>query len=130
VIVATQAIRNWREQVAVKPGVSLAARIEAVGYEGDGGALLGRIARLQLGGDGEAVAQIAIPGGTLAILDGVDLGAHAQRQQRERARLVAEIERLRAKLSNDAFVNNAPAPVVERERAKLARLEAELADLG
>ena len=130
VIVATQAIRNWREQIAVKPGVSLAARIEAAGYEGDAGPLLGRIARLELGGEGEAVAHIAIPGGTLAILEGVALGAHAQRQDRERARLGAEIERLRAKLANGAFVSNAPPEVVERERAKLAALEAELEDLG
>jgi valyl-tRNA synthetase len=39
---------------------------------------------------------------------------------------VAEIERLRAKLANDAFVANAPGAVVAAEREKLARLEAEL----
>ncbi|HLW95375.1 MAG TPA: valine--tRNA ligase [Solirubrobacteraceae bacterium] len=129
VMAATQAIRNWREQVAVKPGVTLAARVEAAGYEGEVAPLLARIARLQLDGDGEAVAHVAIPGGAVAILEGVDLGAHAERQERERTRLLGEIERLRGKLANDAFVKNAPPEVVERERAKLAVLEAELEDL-
>jgi valyl-tRNA synthetase len=129
VMAATQAIRNWREQVAVKPGLALAARIEAAGYEHENGPLLARIARLQLDGDGAAIAHVAIPGGAVAILEGVDLGAHAQRQERERARLSSEIERLRVKLANDAFVSNAPPEVVERERAKLAALEAELEDL-
>jgi valyl-tRNA synthetase len=126
---ATQAIRNWREQVAVKPGLVLAARIEAGGYEQDVGPLLARIARLSLESDGEAVAHVAISGGAVAILEGVDLGAHAERQVRERDRLAAEIERLRPKLANDAFVRNAPPAVVEGERAKLAALEAELEEL-
>jgi valyl-tRNA synthetase len=69
---------------------------------------------------------VPIPGGALRILDGVDLAAHAERLARERAKLVAEIERLRSKLSNDAFVANAPAELVASEREKLASLEAEL----
>jgi valyl-tRNA synthetase len=126
VIGATQALRRWRNEVGVSPGVTVAARLEADGYA-ELRPLLSRIARVDLrevGGD--AVTSVAIPGGVLAILQGVDLAAHAQRRERERARLVAEIERLRAKLANDAFVANAPAAVVAAEREKLARLEAEL----
>jgi valyl-tRNA synthetase len=129
VIAATQAIRNWREEVGVKPRVAVAARLEADGYAGLE-PLLSRIARLELGyGSEPAVAHVAIPGGALAILEGVDLGAHDQRRERERARLLAEIERLRAKLANREFVEKAPEAVVAREREKLAALEAELEGL-
>jgi valyl-tRNA synthetase len=126
VIGATQALRRWRNEVGVSPGVTVAARLEADGYS-ELRPLLSRIARVDLReGGGDAVTSVAIPGGVLAILEGVDLAAHAQRRERERARLVAEIERLRAKLANDAFVANAPPVVVAAEREKLARLEAEL----
>jgi valyl-tRNA synthetase len=126
VIGATQALRRWRNEVGVAPGVTVAARLEADGYA-ELQPLLSRIARVDLREDGgDAVTSVAIPGGVLAILEGVDLTAQAERQERERNRLVAEIERLRAKLANDAFVANAPAAVVAAEREKLARLEAEL----
>jgi valyl-tRNA synthetase len=126
VIGATQAIRNWREAVEVKPGAQLAARLEADGYEALG-PLLSHSARLDLrDGTQPAAANVAIPGGVLAVLDGVDLGAHAQRRERERAKLVAEVGRLEGKLANGAFVANAPAEVVAREREKLAGLQAEL----
>ena len=41
----------------------------------------------------------------------------------------AEIERAERKLGNDGFVAKAPAPVVQAERDKLARLREELAAL-
>ena len=130
VIAATQAIRGWRDEVGVKPGATLAARLAADGYAGLE-PLLARIARLALSGVGEAaVASVTIPGGVLEILDGVDLSAHAERTAREIARLERELERLRAKLANAAFVANAPAELVAAEREKLAGLERELARLG
>jgi valyl-tRNA synthetase len=130
VIAATQAIRSWREEVGIKPGVPLAARLDADGYDGLE-PLLARIARLELrGGDGAAAAaSVPIPGGAAAILDGVDLSAHAERLARERARLRSEIDRLRDKLANAAFVANAPPALVAAQREKLAGLEQELARL-
>jgi valyl-tRNA synthetase len=135
VIGATQAIRSWRDEVGVKPGTTLAARLDAEGYDGLA-PLLARIARLELhdggvgndggaGPDGVGVASVPIPGGVLAILEGVDLSAHAERIERERLRLDSEIERLERKLDNAAFVANAPAELVAAEREKLARLRAE-----
>jgi len=139
VIAATQAIRSWRDDVGVKPGATLSARLDAEGYSGVA-PLLGRIARLDLrehpaaAADDrvDAVASVTIPGGTLRILDGVDRDAHAERLARERKRLEQEVERLEAKLANEAFVANAPAPLVAAEREKLARLREQLArlDLG
>jgi valyl-tRNA synthetase len=126
VIAATQAIRSWRDDVGVKPGATVVARLEAGGYE-QVVALLTRMARVELrDGSEPALANVAIPGGLLAILEGVDLAAQEDRRARERAKLVAEIERVAAKLANPAFVANAPAAVVAAERDKLARLQAEL----
>jgi valyl-tRNA synthetase len=128
VIAATQAIRNWRDEVGVKQGQILAARLEAEdGWDEESVALLARIARLELrGGEEPAVAGVVIAGGVMSVLDGVDLGAHEERRERERAKLLAEIERLRGKLANAPFVANAPAELVAREREKLGALEAEL----
>ncbi len=130
VIAATQAIRSWREEVGVRPGETLRARIDAGGYA-ELEPLLERIARLDLhtGGGAAAVASVTIPGGSLGILEGVDLSAHAERIARERARLEREIGRLLEKLANVAFVANAPADLVAAQRAKLAGLQDELAGL-
>jgi valyl-tRNA synthetase len=90
-------------------------------------------ARLELRGAsvsaGEPLASVAIPGGAIAVFDGVDLEAQAQRAARRRAELEAEIARAGGKLANGEFVANAPAAVVEREREKLAVLERELESL-
>jgi valyl-tRNA synthetase len=127
VIAATQAIRNWRDQVGVKQGDQLAARLEVEGWDEESRALLARSARLGLReGDEGGVASVTIPGGALVVLDGVDLSAHDERRERERAKLTAEIERLRGKLANDGFIANAPAELVAREREKLERLQTEL----
>jgi valyl-tRNA synthetase len=57
----------------------------------------------------------------------VDPAAERQRISKEIVRLEAEIVKARAKLSNSAFVDRAPAKVVEQERARLAAFEATLA---
>jgi valyl-tRNA synthetase len=78
------------------------------------------------------VASVPVPGGTVAILtaDAVDTEAEARRAAAERKRLEVEIARAEGKLGNQGFVAKAPAQVVDGERAKLARLQAELEALG
>jgi valyl-tRNA synthetase len=56
-------------------------------------------------------------------------GDAASRREAESARLVAGIDRLRTLLANRAFVERAPAAVVDGERARLADLEAQLRTL-
>ncbi len=126
VIAATTAIRSWRDEVGVKPGAMLVSTVEADGYEGLT-ALLARSARLDLrdapaDAAGGQLASVAIPGGTLRILEGVDMSAQVERLEREREKLDREIERLHAKLANEAFVARAPAELVAAEREKLDRL--------
>jgi valyl-tRNA synthetase len=53
----------------------------------------------------------------------------AERLQERRAGLEAAAQRLRALLGNAAFIERAPARVVEGERRRLAELEGQLARL-
>jgi valyl-tRNA synthetase len=125
VIEAVQALRSWRDEAGVKPGQVLPARID--GLDGSAG-LVARMARLDLGGDGELTATVAVPGGSVEIRAGdlVDREAEARKAQVERERLQQEIARAEAKLGNEGFVAKAPPHLVQAERDKLERLRREL----
>jgi valyl-tRNA synthetase len=127
-IEAVQAVRAWRDAAGVKASATLPARLRVDGYE-ETASHLARLTRLQRSArDGEPVATIPVPGGTVEILDGggVDAGTAQRETAAKRARLEAEIERARSKLATPAFVAKAPARVVQGERDKLVALEAEL----
>ena len=132
VIAAVQAVRSWRNSVGIAPGAWVLARIDADGYDAVAH-LVGAQARLELrerGSNGaEPAASVPVPGGAIAILDGIDREAHEQRSARRREKLEAEISRAKGKLENASFVANAPPEVVAKERAKLAALERELGEL-
>ena len=51
------------------------------------------------------------------------------RLEEQLARARAELDRARGKLANERFIAGAPAEVVEAERAKVARFEAEVREL-
>jgi valyl-tRNA synthetase len=57
-------------------------------------------------------------------------GEAERRQAEQRAKVEREIQRAEGKLSNQRFVERAPAAVVEAERAKLQRYRDELTRLG
>ncbi|MFZ2051085.1 MAG: valine--tRNA ligase [Solirubrobacteraceae bacterium] len=134
-IEAITLLRGWRDSVSAKPGLIVPARIIAEGYDATA-TLIARLARLDLvapNGDGsiaeeQPVAAVMVPGGTVEVLsaEGLDLHAAQRRAQAQRQRLQADIDRVQAKLANEQFVAKAPAQVVEAEREKLARLQAEL----
>ncbi|MGD0199049.1 MAG: valine--tRNA ligase [Solirubrobacteraceae bacterium] len=132
VIAATQAVRSWRDSVAVAPGARVVARIDADGYD-EVAHLVAVQARLELrdrGSNGaEPQATIPIPGGAMAILEGIDAAAAAQRTAKRREKLLAEIERARTKLANPAFTANAPPEIIAKEQHKLSQLEEELKSL-
>ncbi|HST42651.1 MAG TPA: valine--tRNA ligase, partial [Conexibacter sp.] len=133
-IEAVQALRGWRDSVGAPAGARIPARIDAAGY-GETAAHVARLARLELNDPSEfgeePVAQVAIPGGAVAIFatDAVDLGAAEKKLAERRKTLAAEIKRCEGKLGNDGFVAKAPPAVVDAERAKLAALQEELAAL-
>jgi valyl-tRNA synthetase len=130
-IEAVRELRAWRHRVGAPPGAWLPARLEADGYERTA-EHVARMARLEWDGAGDAVASVAIPGGSVPILpsDAVDLDAAARRIEERREHLRAEIARAEGKLANESFVSKAPAEIVEAERSKLERLQAELEELG
>jgi valyl-tRNA synthetase len=128
VVEAVTALRGWRDMAGARPGTRIAGRLEAAGYDGVQ-ASLAHLARFDFGTDGgDPVATVKIPGGAVAVLatEGLDLEAASQRTEEERRRLESEIARAEKQLANDRFVDKAPPDVVQAERDKLERLQAEL----
>ncbi|MGI8945490.1 MAG: valine--tRNA ligase [Thermoleophilaceae bacterium] len=121
-IEATTAIRRYRDEAGVKPSALLPARLSAEGYAATA-VQVARLARLDFaaGGDAAAVAEVAVPGGTLELLpsDDFDPEAAARRADSRREQVEGEIERLEVKLGDERFVARAPAEVVAKERSKL-----------
>jgi valyl-tRNA synthetase len=131
-VAAVTELRRYRDEAGVKPSAVLPARFAAEGYDG-AAAQVARLARLELSdSDGEAAAEVVVPGGAIQLLATADFdpGAVAARIAERRDKLAAEIDRLEAKLANDRFVERAPAAVVQGERDKLAGYRDELARLG
>ncbi|MGZ4246408.1 MAG: valine--tRNA ligase [Solirubrobacteraceae bacterium] len=129
-IAAVQELRRWRDLAGVKAGAVLGARLEASGYD-DTIEHVARLARLTLDGGAngaQPVASVPIPGGQVQIFAGadVDLEEATARVAQRRDKLRSEIERAERKLANEGFVAKARAEVVQAERDKLARLQAEL----
>lgn len=56
----------------------------------------------------------------------IDVGAEITRLEKQQKKIEQTVKQLTGKLNNDKFVNNAPAAVVEKERAKLAGAQSEL----
>jgi valyl-tRNA synthetase len=54
----------------------------------------------------------------------IDINTEKQKQAKELAKLEQDISRLQAKLSNDNFINNAPAQIVKQEQEKLEKYNA------
>ena len=122
----TRQIRRWRDLVGVAAGSVLPARVAA----GDVAPheLVARLARLSFdGAEGEALASI----GPVEILASGEVDAEQARERiaERRGALEAEVARAESKLANAGFVENAPPDVVDSERAKLARYQAELKEL-
>ncbi|MEO6858258.1 MAG: valine--tRNA ligase [Solirubrobacteraceae bacterium] len=131
VIAAVQALRTWRDTAAVRAGATLPARLRAAGFE-ETAEHLSRLARLDLDGarqnGADVVATVPVPHGSVEILagDALDLDAARRRLDERRDKLRGEIDRVQIKLANEGFVAKAPPAVVEAEREKQRRLQAEL----
>jgi valyl-tRNA synthetase len=87
--------------------------------------LIRRLARLSDFSVGTAIptgsAQIVTEDGIIALPlgDVMDLGAERERLQREIEKILGEISKFEAKLSNESFTAKAPAKVVEEQRRRM-----------
>ena len=134
VIEAVTALRRYRRDVGAPAAARLPVRLAAEGYE-ETREHVARLARVQLvggGEDGDAVASVAVPGGSVQILssDAIDPEGAERRRAERRAVLEREIARAEGKLANEQFVERAPSEVVERERRKLDGFRRELDELA
>ena len=121
----TQRLRAWRDLAGVPVGATLPALIDGV----EPPDFVARLSRFEFDGVGaEPVASI----GPVRVLDSdqLDAVAVAERLEKRREELRAEVERGERKLGNEGFVAKAPAEVVEEERGKLERYRNELAELS
>lgn len=59
----------------------------------------------------------------------IDPTAELNRLAKAQEKLIKQAESLRSKLSNESFVSKAPANVVENEKAKLAEMDTQLAEM-
>ncbi len=137
-----RAIRNIRGEMDVPPGKPIAALLlcgspESVAIlETAQGAVraLARVGELQTGQNlarpAQAATQVAGDVEICLPLAGlVDIAEEEQRLSKEIAKVRTDVEFFRKKLSNEKFVANAPAEVLEKDRAKLAEAEEKLAIL-
>ena len=74
-------------------------------------------------------AAVTLGGIRLFVLGIVDRQAEAARLTKQHDTLTKGITGLTAKLANENFVSKAPPELVERERERLARLQAELTEV-
>jgi valyl-tRNA synthetase len=124
-IALTRALRRWRDLAGVPVKQVLAARTD----DSHPHELVSRLARVEFSDDGgEPIASVA--GVELLETEGVNPEAVAARIEERREKLRAEVRRGEGKLSNEGFVDKAPAEVVDAERDKLATYRAELEELG
>jgi valyl-tRNA synthetase len=127
VIEAVQAVRGWRDRMAVKAGAVVPAKLAAEGYE-DTAEHIARLARLSFSQDGDQpVASVPVPGGSVEILasGAVDVDGAERRLAAERAKLDKQIDQLERRLANPEFIAKAPPAVVQKVRDEVDRLRAE-----
>ena len=93
-------------------------------------AVLTRLARLQSISHADAVPEGAVQAvlgeATLALplADIIDVGAERARLKKDIGKVEAEIKKIAGKLSNQGFLDKAPAAVIEENKARLADEEA------
>ncbi|GAB4510241.1 MAG: valine--tRNA ligase [Anaerolineae bacterium] len=133
-------IRNSRTEYNVDPG----RRIQALMTPGSHGTMLEQysfifsrlcnVSDLQLveGDAPEQAASIVVSDATLYLpLSGmIDIQAECARLQKEQEKLNEQITKTSGMLSNENFVNRAKPDVVQRERDRLAELQASAAQIA
>ncbi|MFY2763645.1 valine--tRNA ligase [Arenimonas sp. MALMAid1274] len=133
---AVTQLRSIRSQMSISPARAVPLLLQDGSVDDRArverhGAALRFLARLEsiAWSEGESPASAAAVLGSLKLLiplEGlIDLGAETARLDKELKRIAGEIAKCQGKLSSDTFVRNAPAAVVEQERARLVEWTAQ-----
>ena len=135
-------IRNVRAEYNVEPGRRITALMQPGSYEAairEHAYLFARLCnvsgvRIMEPDEAapEQAASVVVSDITayLPLADFVDVAAECERLSREADKLREQIARSEAMLANEQFVNRARPDVVERERARLADLQASAAQIA
>ena len=136
-------LRNIRGEMNIGPGKPLQIYLKNVSSEDqrrltENDALLKKLAKLEsitvLQDGAEAPLSATALVGEMEVLVPmaglIDKDAELARLDKEIQRLNGEVARVGGKLSNAAFVDKAPAEVIEKERTKLAEAEQALSKLA
>ncbi|MFY1698693.1 MULTISPECIES: valine--tRNA ligase [unclassified Solwaraspora] len=129
-------VRRFRSDQGLRPTQRVSARLTGLADAGVGGhePLIRSLTRLDTpAADFSATAKLAVTAQITVEFDtrgAIDVAAERARLEKDRAAAEREAQQCRGKLGNSAFVDKAPAPVVEKIRARLAVAEAELARIA
>jgi valyl-tRNA synthetase len=136
------AIRQFRKAHEIRDSMSLAAQVypspdyretfESLVPEIERLAKLSTLELLTEPGDPTGCARVVVPHAEVLIpLAGVlDPELERERLNKRLAALESDSARAKAKLANRQFVDNAPAEIVEKERARLQAFQEEAAAIG
>ena len=125
-------VRRFRSDQGLRPGQRVAARLDGLAVAGLSRyeSLIRSLVRLdEPEADFAATATVAVTGEVSVALDtrgSIDVVAERARLDKDRAAVEKEAAQCRAKLGNAAFVDKAPAPVVDKIKSRLASAEADL----
>ncbi|GAC1306212.1 MAG: valine--tRNA ligase [Steroidobacteraceae bacterium] len=135
-------VRQIRGEMDIAPSRKLPillrnAQSTDLAYAQRNAAYLTRLAGIEtprvLDGEAAPIAAVALLG-TLEILVPmaglIDPQAELERLAKRQRRAQSDMDKLEAKLANSEFANNAPAEVVDKDRARLAELRLETGQLG
>lgn len=129
-------VRRFRSDQGLRPTQRVSARLTGLTDAGVGGhePLIRSLTRLdEPATDFSATAKLAVTAQVTVEFDtrgAIDVAAERARLEKDRAAAEREAQQCRAKLGNSAFVDKAPAAVVEKIRTRLAVAEAELARIA
>lgn len=75
---------------------------------------------------------VIVDGGELflPLADLIDFSKEIERLEKEKAKLMAEVDRVEKKLGNEGFVKKAPAQLLDEEKAKLEKYQSMLATVN
>lgn len=128
-------IRRFRSDQGLKPGQRVAARLDGIEEQGLAGHVkavraLARITEPEDGFTSSASIEVGLPGGVVTVsldLSGaIDVAAERKRLNKDLAAAEKELANTEKKLQNPAFLEKAPAEVVDKIKVRRETAQADI----